>query len=150
MIIHILNGPNLNLVGKREPEVYGRVSLDEYLRQLQSDFEGRAELRIAQSSYEGKLIETLHHIGFGPEPGVPQGILINPGGLSHTSVALHDALLAVPQPVLEVHISNVHAREGFRQNLLTAKAAQGVISGLGLEGYRLACEWMYNKLRGQI
>lgn len=145
MILHILNGPNLNLVGRREPEIYGHVSIDDYLGQLKADLQPHAELRMMQSAYEGKLIEMLHEIGYGAEAQQRQGIVINPGGLSHTSVALHDAILSIPVPVVEVHISHVHARESFRQNLLTARAAKGMISGLGLEGYRLACEWLMSQ-----
>ena len=140
MRIAILNGPNLNLVGVREPEVYGRVSLDDYFSTLETD----VDLDVFQSNHEGALIDRLHAIGFGESP--PDGVIVNFGGLSHTSIALADALRAIPQPVVEVHISNIYAREGFRQNSLTAAACVGVITGLGLEGYRLAVEYLRSRL----
>ena len=140
MRIAILNGPNLNLVGVREPEVYGHVSLDDYLSTLGTE----ADLDLFQSNHEGALIDHLHAIGFGESP--PDGVIVNFGGLSHTSIALADALRAIPQPVVEVHISNIYAREGFRQNSLTAAACVGVITGLGLEGYRLAVEYLRSRL----
>ena len=136
MRLAILNGPNLNLVGVREPEVYGHVSLDDYLA---GDFGEGLTLDVFQSNSEGALIDRLHVLGFGDSP--PDGVIVNFGGLSHTSIALADALRAIPQDVVEVHISNIYAREGFRQNSLTAAACVGVITGLGLEGYRLAVDY---------
>lgn len=137
MIIHIINGPNLNLVGKREPEFYGNVSLDEYLNALTSEYSGRAEIKLFQSNKEGELLDYLQEIGFGES----DKIIINAGGLGHTSIALGDCIKAISAPVIDVHISNVHARESFRQNSFVTPAAVGAISGLGLEGYRLAIDW---------
>lgn len=143
MTLAILNGPNLNLVGRREPEVYGDKSLEDYLAQLASELGADVQLDTFQSNHEGALVDRLHGVGFGASP--PDGVIVNFGGLSHTSVALADALRAIPQDVVEVHISNIYAREGFRQNSLTAAACVGVVTGLGLEGYRLACDWFLRK-----
>ena len=145
MRIAILNGPNLNLVGVREPEIYGDVSLDDYCRDLQAELGDAVALTPFHSNHEGALVDRLHEIGFGDSR--PDGVVVNFGGLSHTSIALADALRAIPQPVVEVHISNIYAREGFRQNSLTAAACAGVITGLGLEGYRLAVEYLRARLR---
>ena len=144
MRFSILNGPNLNLVGVREPDVYGRVSLDDYLASLRERLGEAVTIDAFQSNHEGALIDRLHDLGFGDSP--PDGIIVNFGGLSHTSIALADALRAIPQPVVEVHVSNIYAREGFRQNSLTAAACVGVITGLGLEGYGLAVEYLRAKL----
>ena len=143
MRLALLNGPNLNLVGVREPEVYGDVSLDDYLNELRGDLGAAVTLEAFQSNREGDLIDRLHEVGFGESP--PDGVIVNFGGLSHTSIALADALRAIPQPVVEVHISNIYAREGFRQNSLTAAACVGVITGLGLEGYRLAVRYLLRR-----
>lgn len=143
MTLAILNGPNLNLVGRREPEVYGDVSLEDYLIQLNGELGDDVTLDTFQSNHEGALIDRLHDIGFGESP--PDGVVVNFGGLSHTSIALADALRAIPQDVVEVHISNIYAREGFRQYSLTAAACAGVVTGLGLEGYRMACAWFSRK-----
>lgn len=132
--ILILNGPNLGLLGEREPQVYGRTRWEEIaaaLRRRAAELE--VELRIEQSNHEGRLIDVLED-----ERQRSQGCIVNPGGLSHSSVALLDALRAFPGPVVEVHVSNPHAREPYRRVLLTAEAADGVISGLGAEGYLLA------------
>lgn len=134
--VQVLHGPNLNLLGDREPGVYGRVTLaqiDEELKQLGR--ERGAELRSAQSNHEGELIDHVQQARTWA-----QGILINPGGFTHTSVALRDALLAVELPVVEVHLSNVHAREGFRQNSLISDIALGVVTGFGAHSYRLGLE----------
>lgn len=143
--IYILNGPNLNLVGLREPEVYGYVTLEAYFTELGNSLAGRAELVVFQSNSEGALIDRLHEIGYGEGADNADGVVVNFGGLSHTSIALADALRAIPQQVVEVHISNIYAREGFRQNSLTAAASAGVVTGLGLEGYGLACGWFLRK-----
>lgn len=132
MDLTIINGPNLNLVGKREPAVYGRQSFADYLKTLKSEFPG-ITLEAFQSNVEGELINAIQDYGFRTN-----GIIINPGGYSHTSVAIADAIKAVPVKVIEVHISHVLAREDFRKILITAAAADGFISGLGLDVYRLA------------
>jgi len=134
MKILILNGPNLNLLGKREPSVYGAQSFEEYFAQLKIDFPA-VELHYYQSNVEGELINKLHEVGF-----TFDGIVFNPGGYTHTSVAIGDAVAAIPAPVIEVHISNTLAREEFRHNSFVGPKAKGIIIGLGLEGYRLALE----------
>lgn len=136
--ILILNGPNLNLLGRREPTVYGHRSFDDYLAELRQQFEGRAELSYFQSNHEGDLIDRLHEVGFG---GV-DGVVLNAGAYTHTSVALHDAIRAIEVPVVEVHISNVHQREEFRHHSMISAACRGVICGFGLDSYRLAIESM--------
>lgn len=134
MKILILNGPNLNLLGKREPDVYGYTSMDEYLRQLAARY---ADIQIDyyQSNHEGALIDKIHEVGF-----TYQGIVLNAGAYTHTSIALHDAIKAVPCPVVEVHISNVMSREPFRHHSYIAPACRGTIAGFGLDVYRLAIE----------
>ena len=136
--ILILNGPNLNLLGRREPTVYGHRSFDDYLAELRRQFEGRAELSYFQSNHEGDLIDRLHEVGFGGMDGV----VLNAGAYTHTSVALHDAIRAIEVPVVEVHISNVHQREEFRHHSMISAACRGVICGFGLDSYRLAIEAM--------
>lgn len=136
--ILILNGPNLNLLGRREPTVYGHRSFDDYLAELRRQFEGRAELSYFQSNHEGDLIDRLHEVGFG---GV-DGVVLNAGAYTHTSVALHDAIRAIEVPVVEVHISNVHQREEFRHHSMISAACRGVICGFELDSYRLAIEAM--------
>jgi len=136
--ILILNGPNLNLLGRREPTVYGHRSFDDYLAELRRQFEGRVELSYFQSNHEGDLIDRLHEVGFG---GV-DGVVLNAGAYTHTSVALHDAIRAIEVPVVEVHISNVHQREEFRHHSMISAACRGVICGFGLDSYRLAIEAM--------
>ena len=128
----IINGPNLNLLGTREPEVYGGLSFEEYLAELQNQFTD-FELDYYQSNVEGELINKLHEVGFSYE-----GIVFNAGGYTHTSVAISDAIAAIDRPVIEVHISNVHSREEYRHVSLMAKNCKGVISGFGLASYKLA------------
>ena len=134
MKIAIINGPNLNLQGRREPEVYGSDTFDEVLSALRQAFP-QVEMEYYQSNVEGELINKLHEVGFSC-----QGIVVNAGGYSHTSVALHDALTAIPAPAIEVHISNIFAREEYRHHSLVTSACRGMICGLGLQGYRLAVE----------
>lgn len=130
--ILILNGPNLNLLGKREPGVYGNQSFDDYFQTLKSAFPD-IELHYFQSNHEGALIDKIHETGFSFD-----GIVINAGGYTHTSIALADALSAVTTPAVEVHISNIHARESFRHHSYLTSRCKGMICGLGLKGYELA------------
>ena len=132
MKILIINGPNLNLLGKREPGVYGSRSFDDYLTELRAAYPDVA-IGYFQSNCEGALIDRIHEVGFECD-----GIVLNAGAYTHTSVALHDALRAVPAPAVEVHISNVHTREEFRHKSLISAACKGVICGFGLDSYRLA------------
>jgi 3-dehydroquinate dehydratase-2 len=134
--ILILNGPNLNLLGKREPTVYGNQSFEDYLQILKNIFPD-TELHYYQSNHEGALIDKIHEVGFGFD-----GIVINAGGFTHTSVALADALSAVTTPAVEVHISNIHAREAFRHHSYLTSRCKGMICGLGLKGYELAVSYL--------
>ncbi|WAC12236.1 type II 3-dehydroquinate dehydratase [Dyadobacter pollutisoli] len=133
--ILILNGPNLNLLGKREPGVYGNQSFDDYFETLKSTFP-EIELHYFQSNHEGALIDKIHEVGF-----TFDGIVINAGGYTHTSIALADALSAVTTPAVEVHISNIHARESFRHHSYLTSRCKGMICGLGLRGYELAVRY---------
>lgn len=130
----IINGPNLNLLGKREPGIYGSSSFDEYLEELRADYPD-TEIYIYQSNVEGELINKIHEVGFDFD-----GIILNAGAYTHTSIALFDAIKAITTPVVEVHISNVHARESFRHHSMISAACKGVILGFGLKSYRLALE----------
>ena len=132
MKIIIINGPNLNLLGKREPEVYGQTSFESYFTDLEKAFP-QIELSYYQSNVEGELINKLHEVGFSYD-----GIILNAGGYTHTSVALADAVAAITTPVLEVHISNIFAREEYRHVSLISKHCVGIISGFGLKSYELA------------
>lgn len=132
MKILIMNGPNLNLLGKREPSVYGDSSFEGYLQKLREQFQD-IEILYYQSNIEGELINTIHQYGFDID-----GIILNAGAYTHTSIALGDAIRAITAPVIEVHISNVHAREEFRHKSMIASACNGVITGFGLDSYRLA------------
>ena len=134
--ILIINGPNLNLLGRREPSIYGTRSFEEYLEELRKQFPD-VELSYFQSNHEGALIDKLHEVGF-----TADGIVLNAGAYTHTSVALHDAIRAITTPVIEVHISNVHQREEFRHHSFISAACRGVICGFGLDSYRLAIEAM--------
>ena len=133
--ILILNGPNLNLLGKREPSVYGNRSFEDFFHELKEAYRDRAELEYFQSNVEGVLIDKIHEAGFASD-----GIVFNAGAYTHTSIALADAIRAVPAPVVEVHISNVHAREEYRRHSFLAPACKGCIAGFGLDSYRLAVE----------
>ena len=132
MNLTIINGPNLNLLGKREPGIYGHQSFDDYLTKLRTEFP-YISLAYFQSNVEGELIDKIQEAGYSVD-----GIILNPGGYGHTSVAIADAMKAVPARIIEVHISQVFAREDFRKTLVTAQSADGFISGLGLDVYRLA------------
>ena len=135
--ILVLNGPNLNLLGTREPEKYGHTTLEELEVKLQRSFPD-VQLSFYQSNHEGDLIDRLHQTH---ESGT-SGVVFNPGAYTHTSVALRDAITAIDLPVVEVHISNIHARESFRNSSYLAPVCAGQISGLGIEGYSLAIRWL--------
>jgi 3-dehydroquinate dehydratase-2 len=135
MKIAIINGPNLNLLGKREVDIYGTASFDNYLKTLQAKYANQ-EISYFQSNVEGELINEIQRVGFSYD-----GIIINPGGYTHTSVAIGDAIAAITTPVIEVHISNIFGREDFRKLSHISAKAKGVISGLGLKGYELALEY---------
>lgn len=136
MKILIINGPNLNLLGLREPDIYGSRSFEDFLVELQAAFPN-VELEYFQSNHEGMILDKLHDAGFRVD-----GIVLNAGGLTHTSVALGDAVAAISAPVLEVHISNVHRREAFRHHSYLSAPCVGSIVGLGVEGYRLAVAYL--------
>ncbi len=136
--ILIINGPNLNLLGKREPGIYGSQSFEQYFETLQAQCTD-ATLHYFQSNHEGALIDKIHELGFSVD-----GIVINAGAFTHTSIALADALAAVSAPAVEVHISNVHARESFRHHSYLSPRCKGVIVGLGLMGYELAVRYLLN------
>ena len=139
MKIAILNGPNLNLLGKRETDVYGNMPFEVYLEQLKLAFPSVA-FHYYQSNVEGELINEIQKVGFDYD-----GIVLNPGGYTHTSVALGDVIAAIKAPVIEVHISNVHAREDFRKMSHISGKSVGSIFGLGLKGYELAVKWFVDK-----
>lgn len=134
--IIIINGPNLNLLGKREPGIYGSQSFEQYFEDLKRKFT-EVELHYFQSNHEGFIIDKIHEIGFEFD-----GVILNAGGLTHTSIALADALSAVPVPTVEVHISNIHARESFRHHSYLTSRCKGMICGLGLKGYELAVHYL--------
>ncbi|HCI56411.1 MAG TPA: type II 3-dehydroquinate dehydratase [Bacteroidales bacterium] len=138
MKIQIINGPNLNLLGKREPEKYGLQSFDEYLDFLRNKYPSLV-IDYYQSNVEGEIINKIHEVGF-----TYDGIIINAGGYTHTSVAIADAVAAVKCPVIEVHITNIAGREEFRHNSLVGRYCRGSIIGLGFDGYRLAVEALIN------
>jgi len=139
MKIAIINGPNLNLLGKRETDIYGNMSFENYFEQLRSLFPA-VEFHYYQSNVEGELINEIQRVGFDYD-----GIVLNPGGYTHTSVALGDAIAAIKTPVIEVHISNVHAREEFRKISHVSAKCKGTIAGLGLKGYELAIKFFIDK-----
>jgi 3-dehydroquinate dehydratase-2 len=134
MKLIIINGPNLNLLGKREPEIYGAHSFDDYFKELQNKFLD-VDLSYFQSNIEGEIIDKLHEVGFSYD-----GVILNAAAYTHTSVGIGDAVKAIETPVVEVHISNVHAREEFRHQSFIAANAKGVIVGFGLKSYDLAIE----------
>lgn len=138
MNIQIINGPNLNLLGKREPEIYGSESFEEYFENLKKRFP-QVNLHYYQSNVEGELINKIHEVGFEFD-----AILLNAGGYTHTSVAISDAIAGVTTPTLEVHISNIYKREEFRHKSIISKSCIGMISGLGLKGYELGILYFLN------
>jgi 3-dehydroquinate dehydratase II len=140
MKIQIINGPNLNLLGKREPDVYGNLNFETFFEKLKQRF-AEAELYYYQSNVEGELINKLHEVGFSHD-----GVVLNAGAYTHTSVAIHDAISAIKSPVVEVHISNVYAREEFRHKSLITSKCIGLITGFGMEGYAMAIAYLSNKV----
>tara|TARA_Y100000766_G_C18692722_1_gene500253 strand:+ start:143 stop:559 length:417 start_codon:yes stop_codon:yes gene_type:complete len=134
MKILIINGPNLNLLGKREPDVYGSTTFEEYFEKLKGNLK-KIKLEYFQSNVEGELIDKIHEVGFSYD-----GIVINAGAYTHTSVALRDAIASIESPVIEVHISNTHQREEFRHHSYISPVCKGIILGFGLDSYRLAIE----------
>ena len=139
MKLIIINGPNLNLLGIREKEIYGETSFEEYLSTLKSKFKD-VELEFFQSNHEGELIEKIQEVGFSYE-----GIIINAGGFTHTSVALRDAIASVSSPAIEVHISNILNLEDFRKKSFLSDVCKGIISGLGLKGYEFAVDYFLSQ-----
>lgn len=139
MKIAIINGPNLNLLGKREPGIYGSESFDTFFSQLQAKYP-QLSLSYFQSNVEGELINELHRVGFDVD-----GIVMNPGGYTHTSVAIADAISAITAPVIEVHITNIYAREEFRKHSVVSSKCKGSISGLGLRGYDLGIQYFVHQ-----
>ena len=139
MQIIIINGPNLNLLGTREPDTYGDTSFQIYFEQLKTVFP-TLEIHYYQSNVEGEIINKLHEVGF-----TYDGIVLNAGGYTHTSVAISDAIAAIEVPVVEVHISNVHAREDYRHHSLLAKNCKGIVTGFGLKSYEMAVDSFLSK-----
>lgn len=135
--ICIINGPNLNLVGEREPSVYGTQPMNEYIKALTARLKDEAEVVYFQSNIEGALIDCIQEAG-----RTCDGLVVNAGAYSHTSIALRDALLAVPAPAVEVHISNIFAREEFRHHSYLTAACRGMVCGLGMKGYEVAVRWL--------
>lgn len=143
MVIHIINGPNLNLVGTREPEVYGNQSLDQYLMELIGLYPEHS-IDVFQSNIEGEIVDRLQQVGFDD-----CGIVLNAGGYTHTSVAIADAVAAITAPVVEVHISNIYSREPFRHKSLLSPVCKGIIAGFGLDSYRIAVSALLSGKTGQ-
>ena len=143
MHILILNGPNLNLLGVREPSIYGSKTFEEEFELLHGVFP-KLEMTYAQSNHEGEIIDRLHEIGFSPG-----GIVMNAGALSHSSIAIADAIRAITRPVVAVHVSNTFAREEFRHRDVLAPVCEGLIAGLGMDGYRLAIDFLVMKYGSQ-
>lgn len=139
MKIYIINGPNLNLLGVREKSIYGDLSFEDYLKTLRNQYTN-IDIGYFQSNVEGELINKLHEIGFSYD-----GIILNAAAYTHTSIAIADAIAGIKTPVVEVHISNVHAREAFRHHSMIARNCKGVIAGFGMDSYRLALESLLKK-----
>ena len=146
--ILILNGPNLNLLGQREPEKYGSTTLDDVIASCrEAAAKHTLKVEAQQSNHEGALIDAIHEAGRRHRRGELVGVIFNPGAYTHTSVALHDAIRGVdPLPVIEVHISNVHAREAFRHHSYVSPVAAGIVVGFGVDGYRLAIEGLARRI----
>jgi 3-dehydroquinate dehydratase-2 len=143
MKVTIINGPNLNLLGKREPQIYGKENFEDYFVQLKKKYP-QLKLSYFQSNHEGEIIDHLHAIGF-----EHKGIIINAGAYSHTSLAIADAIAAISTPAIEVHISNLHQRETFRHHSHLTRSCIGVIAGLGMQSYDLAVAYFLNKLTAE-
>ena len=139
MKIAIINGPNLNLLGTREPEVYGSQTFEQFFQHLQQQYPS-VTFSYFQSNVEGELINELQRVGFDAD-----GVILNPGGYTHTSVAVGDAVAAIKAPVIEVHVSNVHAREEFRRLSHVSARCKGTITGLGMKGYELAVAFFFRQ-----
>jgi len=139
MKIQIINGPNLNLLGKRETSIYGSLSFEEFFETLKKRYP-QLELHYYQSNVEGELVNKIHEVGFSFD-----GIILNAGAYTHTSIAIHDAIGGIKTPVIEVHISNVYAREEFRHKSLITSKCIGMMTGFGMEGYALALTYFINK-----
>jgi 3-dehydroquinate dehydratase II len=139
MKIQIINGPNLNLLGKREPDIYGAQSFETFFQTLIQSFPS-IELHYYQSNVEGEIINKLHEVGFSFD-----GVILNAGAYTHTSIAIHDAIGAITTPVVEVHISNIYAREEFRHTSLITSKCAGLMTGFGLQGYALALIYLANR-----
>ena len=137
-MIQIINGPNLNMLGVREPDIYGRETFESYLEKLKALFPGE-EIKYFQSNSEGELIDCIQKAGMLPEC---RGIVLNPAAYTHYSIAIADAISSVKAPVVEVHISNIHARESFRHETVTGARAKAVLTGFGLKGYELAVSYL--------
>ncbi len=137
----IINGPNLNLLGVREPGIYGSDSMDTHLKALRGKYGNACEIEYFQSNHEGDIIDRLHNVGFDESL---TGIILNAGAYTHTSLAIADAIAAINVPVVEVHISNVHARENVRHHSMISGVCRGVIAGFGLDSYRLGIEALLN------
>ncbi|MGP4074378.1 type II 3-dehydroquinate dehydratase [Halobacillus sp. K22] len=143
--LFLINGPNLNMLGKREPGTYGKASLDQVVKLVKDTaWEYGYEVEDFQSNHEGDLVDQLHKAD-----GQAAGVIINPAAYTHTSIALRDAVSAISQPVIELHISNVHARESFRHQSMLAPVCQGQIVGFGIDGYRLAALGLINKIESE-
>lgn len=138
MKIQIINGPNLNLLGKREPSVYGNRSFEDFFMDLQHRF-SQCELHFFQSNIEGEIVGKIQAVGFDFA-----GIILNAGAYTHTSIAIHDAIASIPSPVVEVHISNIYAREEFRHKSVITSKCKGLITGFGLEGYAMGIGFLMN------
>ena len=144
--ILIINGPNLNLLGRREPGIYGATTFDDYLSDLRKAFPDVA-IDYYQSNHEGDIVDRLHEAGFpSDDTAQPVGVVLNAGAYTHTSVAIADAMRAISVPVVEVHISNVHQREEVRHHSYLSAAAAGIVVGFGLDGYRLAIEGLLHRV----
>ena len=138
MKIQIINGPNINLLGKREPSIYGSVTFEDYLAELRKRYTD-VEIDYFQSNIEGEMIDCIQRVGFDVD-----GIILNAGAYTHTSIAISDAIRAINVPVIEVHISNIHAREAYRHTSMIAAACKGSIAGFGMDSYKLAIEALIN------
>lgn len=143
MHILIINGPNLNLLGRREPGIYGAQTFENYLETLRQAYPD-VQIDYFQSNHEGDIIDRIHLAGYGSD--TCDGIILNAGAYTHTSIAIHDAIKAIPIPTIEVHISNVHTREEFRHHSFISPVAHGIIVGFGIDGYRLALEGLLKML----